>query len=122
MIQTLTKKEFSQMIHEAGVPVGEGENYLDDEKTYPKIAYWEYVWTDQMASGSEYETVIRYQVSYASRRGRDDGLKKLKKALNSRGLHPQLYHEYVKGDSSPGYHHWYCAVDVLEDPLEGFDG
>lgn len=122
MIQALTKAEFSQMIHEAGVPVGEGENYLDDEKTYPKIAYWEYVWTDQMASGSDYETVVRYQVSYASRRGRDNGLKKLKKSLNSRGLHPQMFHEYVKGDSSPGYHHWYCAVDVLEDPLEGFDG
>ena len=122
MIQALTKAEFSQMIHEAGVTVGAGENYLDDEQTYPKIAYWEYVWTDQMASGSDYDTVIRYQVSYASRRGRDDGLKKLKRALNRRGLHPQLFHEYVKGDSSPGYHHWYCAVDVLEDPLEGFDG
>ena len=120
--QALTKAEFSEMIHEVGVTVGEGENFLDDEQKYPKIAYWEYVWRDLTASGSSYDTVVRYQISYASTRGRDAGLKRLKRALNSRGLHPDLFHEYVKGDSSPAYYYWYCAVDVLEDPLEGFNG
>ena len=82
--QALTKAEFSEMIHEVGVPVGEGENFLDDEQKYPKIAYWEYVWRDLTASGSSYDTVVRYQISYASTRGRDAGLKRLKRALNSR--------------------------------------
>lgn len=113
----LTKNEFSQMIHEVGVPVGEGEQFLDKDKTLPKIAYWEYVWTDDMASGDDYETVVRYQVSYCSSRGRDAGLKALKRALNQRGLHPQFFHEYVAGTNSPGYHHWYCGVDVLENVL-----
>lgn len=122
MSEVLTKAEFSKVLNSVGVPVAEGESNLDDVKKLPKIVYWEYVWTDSMASGGNYETVVRYQASYCSNRGRDTALKKLKKVLNTAGIHPVMYHEYVKGDSSPGYHHWYFAVDVLENPLEGFEG
>ena len=117
--ETLTKAEFSRLINSIGVPVGEGEQYLDDETAPQKIAYWEYLWTDITGSGGTYETVVRYQVSYASTRARDSYLKALKQALNIMGLHPQFFHEYVKGTNGPGYHHWYCAVDVLEDVLLG---
>lgn len=119
MREELTKREFSELVNGIGVPVGEGEQYLDTEKAPQKIAYWEFLWTDQMGSGDTYETVVRYQISYASDRARDEHLKALKQALNDAGLHPQFFHEYVKGTNGPGYHHWYCAVDVLEDVLEG---
>ena len=52
----LTKEGFVAIVQSVGVPAREGESYLDDAKVFPKIAYWEYVWTDEKASGEAYET------------------------------------------------------------------
>lgn len=115
----LTKERFAEIVQSVGVPAREGENYLDDAKTFPKIAYWEYVWDDTRASGEAYDTVVTYQLSFASRTARHEKLLALKKALNDEGLHPVFYHEYVKGANGPGYHHTYCAVDVTETLTTG---
>lgn len=110
----MTKAELSAILHSVGIPVGEGEHFMDSQESMPKVAYWEYIWSDVMASGDDYDTVVTYQLSFMSRRPRDQKLMDLKSALNDHGIHPDFYHEYVKDDKGPGYYHSYCSVDVLE--------
>ena len=113
----MTKFELSVMLHQLGIPVGEGEHFLVSKGQYPKIAYWEYIWEDDMASGDDYEELVTYQVSFASTIRRDPVLVELKRLLNSKGLHPTIYHEYVRAEGSgngPGYYHSYFALQVIE--------
>lgn len=111
----MTKKELSVLLNSIEIPVGEGEQFLESKGKYPKIAYWEYVWTDKMSSGSDYSNIVTYQISFASAKPRDAKLLQLKKALNDKNLHPTIYHEYVASENSPGYYHSYFSIDVEED-------
>lgn len=111
----MTKAQLSTLLHTLDIPVGEGEQFLDSADSMPKVAYWEYVWSDVMASGDDYDTVITYQISLVSRRPRDPSLVALKQALNDAGVHPDIYLEYVKGDNAPGYFHAYCSIEVEEE-------
>lgn len=114
MIQS--KQDLSAILHQVeGVVIGEGEQFLDDAKAYPKIAYWEYVWDDSMASGDGYETVVTYQVSFCSRRPRDPHLIALKQLLNRHDEYPVIYHEYVVGQNKAPEWHSYFTLDVLEE-------
>ena len=54
----MTKTELVELINSTGITARENELYLEDLKTFPKIAYWEYIIEDVMASGDEYETVV----------------------------------------------------------------
>lgn len=112
----MTKKELSAILHQLdGVAIGEGEHFLDSGDTYPKVAYWEYVWTDTMASGDDYQTIVTYQVSFLSRRPRDPELLHLKQLLNAAGLHPVIYTEYTASKDHAGEYHSYFSIDVTED-------
>lgn len=111
----MTKTEMVAILDSVEVPAREGEQYLDDLETFPKIAYWEYYWTDDMASGDDYQTIVTYQVSFVSDVPRDTKLLSLKSALNNVGQHPTIMHEYVKASSGPGYYHSYFSVDVTEE-------
>lgn len=121
----MTKNELSSLLNRLNIPVGEGEHFLEAKGQYPKVAYWEYVWEDDMASGDDYEELVTYQVSFVSKRRRDPALVTLKRLLNDEfGLHPVIYHEYVRADSSsngPGYFHSYFSLQVYE-ALEAQDG
>lgn len=114
----LTKGEFIAIIESVGITAREGEQYLDDAGTFPKIAYWEYLWADNMASGEEYKTTVTYQVSFASRTPRHAKLLELKDRFNAAGLHPTISHEYVKATDGPGWWHSYFGVDI-EEVLDG---
>ena len=114
----LTKSELISILESVGIPAREGEQYLEDLKVFPKIAYWEYYWEDSMASGDDYETIVTYQVSFASRTPRHEKLLELKEALNAAGIHPAISHEYTKASNSPGWYHSYFAVEITEN-LEG---
>ena len=120
----MTKTELSDLLHRLDIPVGEGEHFLLSKGQYPKVAYWEYIWEDDMASGDDYEEIVTYQISFASTRRRDPSLVKLKRLLNDEFcLHPTIYHEYVRSDSGsngPGYFHSYFNLQVLE-ALDGSD-
>lgn len=110
----LTKAQLVDILASLDIPAREGEEYLEDLKVFPKLAYWEYVWSDSMASGDDYETVVTYQISFASRTARHAKLLELKSALNEAGIYPTIYHEYVKGTNSAGWHHSYFNIDVTE--------
>lgn len=111
----LSKRELSDMLHLLGIPVGEGEQFLEDQKNKTKVCYWEYVWHDEMASGEDYENVVTYQVSFKSDKPRHPKLVEMKRRFNKAGIHPDFYHEYVKGTNGAGYFHSYCSIDVLEE-------
>lgn len=111
----MTKTELVAVLNSVGINAREGEQHLDDLKVFPKIAYWDYYWSDDMASGDGYQTVVTYQVSFASKTARHPKLLALKSALNARGLHPAIQHEYVKGVHAPGWYHSYFSVDVTEE-------
>lgn len=115
---TMTKDELSSLLKRLNIPVGEGEHFLEAKGQYPKVAYWEYVWEDDMASGDDYEELVTYQVSFASTHRRDPALVMLKRLLNDEyRLHPVIYHEYVRADggsNGPGYYHSYFSLQVYE--------
>ena len=115
----MTKTELVGLIESVGVTARENELYLEDTKIFPKIAYWEYIIEDVMASGDDYETVVTYQVSFASRTTRPAELLKLKKAFNSAGFHPVIYHETLSGTNGPAWHHYYFRVEITENMDDG---
>ena len=115
----MTKAELIQLINSTGVTARENELYLDDQKTFPKIAYWEYIIEDVMASGDDYETVVTYQVSFASRTVRPPELLALKRAFNAVGYHPVIYHETLNATNGPAWHHYYFRVEITEDLDDG---
>lgn len=121
----MTKEELSSLLKRLNIPVGEGEHFLEAKGQYPKVAYWEYIWEDDMASGDDYDELVTYQISFASKYRRDPALVMLKRLLNDEcGLHPTIYHEYVRADSGsngPGYFHSYFSLQVYEE-LEAADG
>ena len=114
----MTKKELSKILHQLnGVSIAEGEEFLEKSGTYPKVVYWDYVWTDTMASGDGYQTVVTYQISFLSRIPRDPELLHLKKLLNNAGIHPVIYTEYTPGQNHAGEYHSYFSIEVVEDGI-----
>ena len=111
----ITKTELSGILHDIfGQSVGEGEDFLDRAGTFPKCAYFEISWTDDMASGDSYEELVTYQISVEYRKPRDPALLALKKALNERSLHPDFYHEKVSPAKGPSHFHSYCSITCKE--------
>ena len=115
----MTKTELVELINSTGITARENELYLEDLKTFPKIAYWEYIIEDVMASGDDYETVVTYQVSFASRTARPAELLTLKRAFNAAGYHPVIYHETLPATNGPAWHHYYFRVEITEDMGDG---
>lgn len=115
----MTKTELSTLLHRLDIPVGEGEHFIDSKDAMPKIAYWEMIWSDGMASGDDYEERVTYQVSFVSKRPRDPKLLELKGIMNNAGLHPDIYHEFVNPMNAPGYYHSYFSLEVTEELTDG---
>lgn len=115
----MTKSDLSTLLHKLNIPVGEGEHFIDSKDKMPKVSYWEMLWTDYMASGDDYEELVTYQVSLVSSRPRDPKLLQLKKLLNTAGLHPDIYHEYINPANAPGYYHSYFSIEVTEGLGDG---
>ncbi len=115
----MTKTELVELINSTGITARENELYLEDLKTFPKIAYWEYIIEDVMASGDDYETVVTYQVSFASRTARPASLLTLKRAFNAAGYHPVIYHETLPATNGPAWHHYYFRVEIEEELGDG---
>lgn len=118
----ITKTELSELLHGiAGLNVGEGETFLDQKGNFPRCAYFEIAWEDDMASGDAYYETVTYQISFEARGPRDPALLALKAALNAEGLHPSIYHERVASKDAPAYWHSYMSITCREDLTGGED-
>lgn len=118
----ITKTELSALLHGIqGLNVGEGENFLDQKGSFPRCAYFEIAWEDDMASGDAYNETVTYQISFEARTPRNAALLALKAALNAAGLHPSIYHERVSSKDSPAYWHSYMSITCREDLTGGGD-
>lgn len=108
----MTQKELSKILHSVGCPVNEGVSNLQNEKSYPRIDYWEIAWEDVMASGDEYAEQITWQVSFYSKTPRNEKLYLLREKLRENGLHPMIMHEFNSEDK---IWHSYFSVETINE-------
>lgn len=111
----MTKEELSKILHSVGVPVNEGITDTKNEKTYPRIDYFEIAWEDVMSSGEEYTEQDTYQISLYARKMRCKELLLLRKLLRGNGLHPIIYHEFNQEER---LWHSYMSVEVIVEETE----
>lgn len=105
----MTQKELSEILHNTGCPVNEGVSSLKNEKVFPRIDYWEYLWQDVMASGEGFSETVTWQISFYAKRPRDAKLLELRDTLRSLGYHPEISHEYNVEDR---VWHSYFAIET----------
>jgi len=108
----ITKEKLVNLLESLKIEVNEGIQSDKNTDKYPRLVYFEYIWEPQTASGTEYNTVVTYQISFFSDRPRDPKLIRLKKKLASNGLLPLIEHEYVEKDRC---WHSFFKIDVLEN-------
>lgn len=108
----MKKEELTSLFDKLNIPYKEGIQYMDDNNDYPQIVFFDYRWEDIISSGSKYDTLVSYQVSFRSMKPRDPKLIELKKLLNKKDKHPIISHEYIEEKRE---WHSYFSVEVLED-------
>lgn len=108
----VTKQELSRLLHRLNMPVNEGVTSPENFNRLPRIVYWEYLWEDRTSSGTDYDTVTTYQISFYADRPSHSKLLELREYLREAGLHPIISHEYSIEDK---IWHSYFAVEVTEN-------
>lgn len=108
----MKKEEFIEILTSLEIPFNEGIQNDINTNLYPRIVFWEIAWEDIMASNSNYETKVTYQISFFSRTPRDHKLLELKNVLNSKGIGLFIEHEYIQEER---YHHSYFPIEVIEN-------
>ena len=111
-MKLLTKETLITILKSIGIPVNEGISSDPNSKIFPRMVFWEFIWTPQIASGNEYNTIVTYQISLYARTPRNNAIIRLKKELAEYSLNPIINHEFIEDEK---YFHSYLAVDVLED-------
>ena len=107
----MTKSELDTLLRSVGInSVIEGEG--TDGSEFPRINYWEYVWSPISSSGNAYEYEVTYQISFFSKTPRDSKLIDLIKAFASSGVIITVQHELVT--SPTRMIHSFFSVDVSE--------
>ena len=84
----------------------------EDMKAEIRIHFWDYIWEDIVASGSNYNTNVTYQISVVANKPRHPKLLELKKKLNAKGLNPTIQHEYLTEQRRV---HSFFSIEVLEN-------
>ena len=74
----MTKEDLTLLFDKLNIPYREGIQYMEDNSNYPQIVFFDYRWEDVLSSGSKYDTVVSYQVSFRSMKSRDPKLIELK--------------------------------------------
>jgi hypothetical protein len=104
------------MLEKLGIPFNEGESSIDNSKEYPRVVFYDYMWEYNTASDNANTITVTYQISFFSKKSRDEKLIELLKMLNRKKQFPKIYHEYVeeKGKDRK-YYHSYFALEIVED-------
>ena len=108
----MTKTELEKLLTFPNIPLNEGtpEDTIIEAPT--RICFWEYEWDPLVASGSEYNTIVTYQVSVISEFPRCKEIVELKHKLDKLDLHPPIMHE--KNIEERRWHS-YFSIEVLEN-------
>lgn len=111
----MTKSELSQLLHSIkGLAVNEGIASVDNTNASPRVAYWDYIWDDRLASGVAYDEVDTYQISFFANIPRHPALLELREKLRELDLHPRIYHEYIEDKRE---WHSYFSLEVVNDVI-----
>ena len=108
----MTKQELVDLLKELKVPLSESTPRDEDMEKEIRICYWDYIWEDLTASGSNYNTNVTYQISVIADKPRHPKLIELKNKLNRIGLFPTIQHEYLTEQRRI---HSFFSLDVLEN-------
>lgn len=108
----MTKQELVDLLKELKVPLSESTPRDEDMEKEIRICYWDYIWEDLTASGSNYNTTVTYQISVIADKPRHPKLIELKNKLNRIGLFPTIQHEYLTEQRRI---HSFFSLDVLEN-------
>lgn len=108
----MTKEELVDLLKELQVPLSEATPKDDDIEEEVRIHFWDYIWEDITASGSNYNTNVTYQISIVADKPRHPKLLELKKKLNKHGLFPIIQHEYSTENRRV---HSFFSLEVLEN-------
>lgn len=111
----MNKIEFIGLLKELGIQINEGITPEKAKGTYPRIVIWPYVSEFQAASGTAYNDVKTYQVSFMSTSVDDPKLRELRLKMLKKHLMPPISHEYIEDDR---IWHSYFSVDLIEDVIE----
>ena len=98
----MKKNELVSLFEKLDIVFNEGIQFMEQNDSYPRIVFFEYLWEDILASGNNYTGLVNYQISFRS----------LKKLLNSSNIHPKISHEYIKDKRE---FHSYFSIEVLEN-------
>ncbi len=108
----MSKEELVELLKELQVPLSESTPQDDDMEAEIRICFWDYIWEDITASGSNYNTNVTYQISIIADKPRHPKLLELKKKLNEKGLFPTIQHEYLTEKRRV---HSFFSLEVLEN-------
>ena len=108
----MTKEELVNLLKELDVSLSEETPRDDQMEDEIRIHFWDYIWEDITASGSNYNTQVTYQISVVADRPRHSKLIELKKKLNNRGIFPTIQHEYIAESRRI---HSFFSIEVLEN-------
>lgn len=108
----MNKKELEDIFKKLRISASEGIENLDNNNTYPRVVYWDFLWNPLTASGEAYNTKVTYQISFFSLIPRDPLLLELKHKLSSIKLNPIIQREYIKEKRE---WHSFFSLEVLEN-------
>ena len=108
----MTKEELVTLLKELNVPLSEETPRDEQMEDEIRIHFWDYIWEDITASGSNYNTNVTYQVSVVADRPRHSKLIELKQKFNDRGIFPTIQHEYTAENRRV---HSFFSIEVLEN-------
>ena len=108
----MTKEELVELLNKLNVPLSESTPKDEEMEEEIRIHFWDYIWEDIVASGSNYNTNVTYQISVVAERPRHPKLLELKKLLNEEGLNPVIQHEYLTEQRRI---HSFFSLEVLEN-------
>lgn len=89
--------------------VKEQEMAIDGWGVFPYAVYWDFLWSYQMASGSDYERTETHQISMFSKHPREEKVLTFRSKLESEGIYVDLQKEYNPDDR---VFHYYLSVEV----------
>ncbi len=108
----MNKDELINLLKDLGIPFNEGVTSTANTESYPRIVFWDFIWTDIKSSDDAYADIETYQISFYSKEPRHIKLIELRKKLRDKKTSPIIYHEFVENEK---VFHSYFSIDIIVD-------